>query len=86
MKPNTLGLTKRDVRRIQLAAEDMTDAGSPPPALVDLDVPVRVVFCAKGEEIRFSGELLGEWAGRSIVYWHMNEKEKATWRRNRLEP
>lgn len=63
-------------------AESMTDTWSPP-ALVDLDVPVRVAAVRKGEESRFSGEVLGEWAGRSLLFWRMTNRETETWRGRR---
>lgn len=82
VKPNSLGLTRRDIRRIQMMAEAMTDTWVPP-ALADLDVPIRVAVTAKGQEGRLSGEVLGEWAGRVLLYWRMTNRERETWARRR---
>ena len=60
----------------------MTDTWTPE-ALVDLDVPIRVAVVKKGEETRFSGELLGEWAGRSLLFWRMTNREVEAWAKRR---
>lgn len=78
----SFGFTRRDVRRIQALAE-ATVAGGQPAALADLDVPYRVGACMPGQESYVSGQILGEWAGRTLLWWPMNEREEQVWRRNR---
>jgi hypothetical protein len=78
----SFGFTKRDVRRIQAMAETV-EHGYAPAALADLDVPYRVGACMAGEETRTSGKYLGEWAGRTLLWWEMNEREADLWRRRR---
>jgi hypothetical protein len=84
-RPNTLGLTRRDVRRIQAMAEACTDLYAAP-ALVDLDVPVRVIAVKPAEADRFSGEILGQWAGRTLLYWRMTNREIEAWRQRTGRP
>lgn len=74
--------TKRDVKRIQLMAESC-DGLDQPAALNDLDVPYRVGACMPGLEGRSTGQILGEWKGRMLLWWPMNEREEEVWRRNR---
>jgi hypothetical protein len=78
----SFGFTARDVRRIQAMAENCT-RGHEPAALADLDVPYRVGACLPGAEGYSSGQLLGEWKGRSLLWWAMNEREEEEWRRKR---
>ena len=78
----SFGFTKRDVRRIQALAE-ATSSGAQPAALADLDVPYRVGACMPGHEGYVSGQILGEWAGRTLLWWPMNDREAEVWRRNR---
>ncbi|HEY2357499.1 MAG TPA: hypothetical protein VGH86_08615 [Phenylobacterium sp.] len=76
------GFTRRDVRRIKAMAEATNDL-SEPKALDDLDVPYRVGCCRIGRESYSSGRVLGEWAGRTLLYWEMNQREAEVWRRKR---
>jgi len=78
----SFGFTTRDVRRIQMMAETVTDCHQPA-ALADLDVPFRVGACMAGKDSYSSGQVLGEWAGRTLLYWEMNSREEEVWRRNR---
>lgn len=78
----SFGFTKRDVRRIQAIAE-ATEPGDQPAALADLDVPYRVGACMPGHEGYQSGRVLGEWAGRTLLWWPMNKREEEFWRRSR---
>lgn len=78
----SFGFTPRDVRRIKAMAE-ATTANELPKALDDLDVPFRVGACMIGREGYSSGKILGEWAGRSLLYWDMHDAEAEAWRRKR---
>jgi hypothetical protein len=78
----SFGFTKRDVRRIQAMAETV-EHGEAPAALADLDVPFRVGACMPGQESRSTGKYLGEWAGRTLLWWEMGERETEVWRRKR---
>ena len=75
------GFTKRDIIRIRLMAEEAT-ANFAPCALNDLDVPYRVGVLSGGGT---SGEVLGTWKGRTLVYWPMHEAERAAWSRKRRD-
>jgi hypothetical protein len=77
------GFTRRDVRRIKAMAEAAAASGSDPVALSDLDVPYRVGCCYPGDERHSSGKPLGEWAGRTLLWWPMNRQEEEVWRRKR---
>lgn len=83
--PNTLGFSRTDIRRIQALAEACTDLDYGA-ALVDLSVPVRVGVCPLGRESYFSGEVLGTWAGRSILVWRMKNREVEQWERMTQTP
>jgi hypothetical protein len=76
------GFTRRDVRRIKAMAE-ATTGNDLPVALNDLDVPYRVGCCMPGTERHSSGQILGEWAGRVLLWWAMNRQEEEVWRRER---
>lgn len=78
----SFGFTPRDIRRIQALAE-ATTGGEVPAALNDLDVPFRVGACMPGMEGYSTGKVLGEWAGRALLFWEMNGREVEVWRRNR---
>jgi hypothetical protein len=77
--------TRLDLIRIKALAEATTENYSPSP-LDDLDVPFRVGACMPGGEKFSSGELLGSWAGRRLLYWAMNEGERTAWDRRRRRP
>jgi hypothetical protein len=64
-----LGLTPRDVDRIKALAEARVQDGTIPAALADLDAPIRVAAYFEDEAYRFSGDRLGTWAGRVLLYW-----------------
>lgn len=68
----SFGFSKRDILRIQQLAEETTDTFVPP-ALDDLDVPYRIATCLPDHETRHSGQLLGHWAGRALLYWRIPE-------------
>ena len=76
----SFGFTRRDVARIKALAEATTEFVNPG-ALKDLDVPVRVAACIPGDERLMSGRVLGDWAGRRLIYWEMYPKEVEAWRR-----
>lgn len=77
----SFGFTRRDIVRIkQLAEATERDA---PAALDNLDVPFRVGACMPGQEWTSSGQRLGEWAGRTLLWWPMNEREAEIWRQRR---
>lgn len=78
----SFGFTRRDITRIKAMAE-ATHHGYVPKALNDLDVPVRVGACMPGQESYSSGRPLGEWAGRTLLYWDMNAREEELWRKAR---
>lgn len=78
----SFGFTRRDVRRIQAMAELVSDNHAPA-ALADLDVPYRVGACPPGTEWTSTGKVLGEWAGRTLLWWPMNEREEQAWRASR---
>jgi hypothetical protein len=83
MRPNTLGLSATDVARIQAHAE-LTTPDHQPAALNDLSVPYRVAACMPGREGYFSGELLGSWAGRTLLYWPIRAgREMEEWKARR---
>jgi hypothetical protein len=68
MSPNLYGFTRRDVARIKALAEGVTELRTPA-ALGDLDAPWRVSAVPEGQESRFSGDVMGRWAGRVLVIW-----------------
>jgi hypothetical protein len=77
------GFSRRDIARIKAMAETC-DGRSAPLALNDLDVPYRVGACMPGEESRGSGSYLGQWQGRSLLFWGpMTGRELEEWRRRR---
>jgi hypothetical protein len=79
----SFGFTKRDVRRIQAMAE-LVDPTFAPQALDDLDVPYRVGAIWPGQESRSTGKYLGEWKGRTLLFWGpMEGREHDVWRQNR---
>jgi hypothetical protein len=78
----SFGFTRRDVRRIQAMAEAV-EPNYAPASLDDLDVPYRVGACWPGQENRTTGKYLGEWKGRTLLFWEMNEPEADRWRRKR---
>jgi hypothetical protein len=67
-RPNTMGLSRRDVERIKRLAEQVTDY-SVPPALADLDAPWRICALKVGDNPG-NGTVFGEWAGRLLVAWY----------------
>lgn len=81
------GFSRRDIVRIKAVAE-ATTAHYSPAALNDLDVPFRVGACWPGEERHSSGRRLGEWAGRTLLYWEMSEgtAERQRWAGRRRGP
>lgn len=81
----SFGFSKRDVVRIKAMAETVT-RNYTPAALNDLDVPYRVGACVDGEERRHSGEVLGVWAGRKLLYWKMMGAELDRWQARRPGP
>lgn len=67
-RPNTMGLTRRDVARIKALAERVTDSFTPP-ALTDLVAPWRICAVRKGGN-HGNGEVFGAWAGCDLVaFW-----------------
>lgn len=79
------GFTKRDVIRIKALAE-ATTANYTPAALNDLDVGFRVGAVWPGTEARSSGKVLGEWAGRTLLYWEMRDRELDLWKSRKPGP
>lgn len=79
------GFSKRDIVRIKALAEATTE-NMIPVALNDLDVPYRVGACWPGTERHSSGDVLGEWAGRALLYWKLKDAELERWRRRRPGP
>lgn len=73
------GFTRRDIVRIKAMAETVTPTRGAE-ALNDLDVPYRVGACWPGDERHSSGQVLGEWAGRTLLYWEMRGSERDRWR------
>jgi hypothetical protein len=78
----SFGFTRRDVRRIQAMAETCEPTYAPA-ALDDLDVPYRVGAIWPGQEMRSTGQYLGEWNGRTLLWWPMHAAEEDAWRRKR---
>jgi hypothetical protein len=78
----SFGFTKRDVLRIRALAEGLPDAKMGA-ELDDLDVPFRVAAVKPNHARNFSGIPLGEWAGRTLIYWEMVDIEREVWERNR---
>jgi hypothetical protein len=77
------GFTRRDVLRIQKMAEAVSHNDGAA-ALADLDVPYRVGACMPGQEHRSTGRYLGQWAGRTLLWWGpMEGRELEVWRRHR---
>ena len=72
------GFTKRDIVRIRAMAETTT-ANYAPAALNDLDVPFRIGAAWPGTERHSSGQVLGEWKGRVLLYWEMKGAERDRW-------
>jgi hypothetical protein len=81
----SFGFTRRDTARIRAMAERVTP-NHPEVALNDLDVPYRVGACIRGEERHSNGLLLGEWAGRTLLYWEMKGFERDHWAARRRGP
>ena len=81
----SFGFTKRDTARIRAMAERCT-SNRGVVALNDLDVPFRVGACMIGDERHSSGLVLGEWAGRSLLYWEMEGIERDHWANRRRGP
>ena len=79
------GFSRRDVVRIKAMAE-ATTANSIPKALNDLDVPFRIGACWPGSERYSSGKVLGEWFGRTLLYWEMSGSERDRWASRRRGP
>lgn len=79
------GFSKRDLVRIRAMAETTT-ANYTPAALNDLDVPFRVGAVWPGSKGGSSGKVLGEWAGRTLLYWEMTGSERDRWARRRRGP
>ena len=61
------GFTKRDIVRIKALAETAA-ANFTPAALNDLDVPFRIGAIWPGMERHSSSRVLGEWAGRTLLF------------------
>ena len=81
----SFGFSKRDTARIKAMAE-RTSGNHYEVALNDLDVPFRVGACMIGEERHSSGLVLGEWAGRTLLYWEMMGAERDRWQARRPGP
>jgi hypothetical protein len=81
----SFGFSGRDLVRIRAMAETVT-AAYVPAALNDLDVPFRVGACMAGDERYSSGQVLGLWAGRALLWWGMNGREKEVWARRPKGP
>lgn len=79
------GFTRRDLVRIKAMAEETTPNFAPA-ALNDLDVPFRIGACWPGGERYSSGEILGDWAGRTLLYWRMVGREREVWAARRPGP
>ncbi len=79
------GFTKRDIVRIKALAAEVTQTYQPA-ALNDLDVAFRVGAHTRESAARCSGEPLGEWDGRVLVYWPMLGRELDRWRSRRPGP
>jgi hypothetical protein len=73
--------TRRDITRIKALAEKTTQLYTPA-ALDDLDVPYRVGVKLSGQGST-SGEILGQWNGRVLIWWAMNGREREAWERKR---
>jgi hypothetical protein len=57
-----------------------------PAAVADLDVPYRLGACTPGHDGRSIGGVLGFWAGRMLLWWLMNGREREVWARRRPGP
>lgn len=79
----SFGFSRRDIVRISRMAEATTRDEAPSPPLADLDVPYRVGACWPGREGYSTGRILGEFAGRSLLWWPMNDREAEAWRQKR---
>lgn len=83
----SLGLSKRDVRRIQEFAERVTSAGPCPKGLNDLDAEVYVTARRMSAlPIPRPYSAMGEWAGRDLLYREFNDGERGVWRRRPRGP
>lgn len=63
-----LGCSRRDVRRILLDVQKITEREGRK-ALDDLDCRFRIGACWKGERRHVSGDEIGEWRGLILVRW-----------------
>lgn len=81
----SFNFSRRDLVRIKALAESTTETYVPA-VLNDLDVPVRVGACLPGQEFRSTGSYLGEWAGRTLLWWRMIGMELERWRSRRPGP
>ena len=82
---HVFGFSKRDIARIKAHAETATQNYFPA-ALNDLDVPYRVGACMASDERHSNGEVLGSWAGRTLLYWPMVGAERDHWETRRPGP
>lgn len=73
------GFTSRDLARIKAMAECVTHSYVPA-GLSDLDVPYRVGACMPEDRRHSSGDVLGEWAGRTLLYWKLEGVAYDRWR------
>ncbi len=81
----SFGFTRRDQARIKAMAETVTsNCGAA--SLNDLDVPFRVGACLHQDVGRSTGKILGEWAGRTLLYWPMVGMERDHWAARRPGP
>jgi hypothetical protein len=78
------GFSRRDVLRIKALAEGVTDTYAPA-ALDDLDVPYRVGAYRHDGHLP-NGDVLGEWAGRVLLYWPLTGMTYGRWERRRPGP
>jgi hypothetical protein len=81
----SFGFSKRDVLRIRAMAETATPHYTPV-AMNDLDAPFRVGACIAGDERHSSGQILGLWKGRTLLWWGMNALEREAWARRPKGP
>lgn len=76
----SFGLTKRDVQRIKAFAERVKTSAPYSKGLSDLDAGVYVTARRMSAvPIPKPYELMGEWAGRDLLYRRFNEAERGIW-------
>lgn len=84
---HSFGFTRRDVQRIKAFAERVKSSAPYAKGLSDLDAEVYVTARRMSAlPIPKAYELMGEWAGRDLLYRRFNDPERRLWQSRRGGP